>query len=230
AGFPVPDPSIPGPLCGGSAGVGLAGGGAVRLDPVGPAQAANRPHAAPGPGRGSPPLAGRPGHRRQAAAYSLSPAGAPRESCKTGASAGTKAVSRMGGFWQRLRAALGRDKDAPQQAGSRNRPAGEPALPGGGRGRSGAAADREVQKLVQGLRHADPNVRAAAARKLGELGARAGPSAVPALVEALADEDDGVRSSAALSLGVFGVQAAAAVPALVKALGDPDDDVRSSAG
>lgn len=136
----------------------------------------------------------------------------------------------MGGFWQRLRAALGRDKDAPQQAGSRNRPAGEPALPGGGRGRSGAAADREVQKLVQGLRHADPNVRAAAARKLGELGARAGPAAVPALVEALADEDDGVRSSAALSLGVFGVQAAAAVPALVKALGDPDDDVRSSAG
>ncbi|MFS8543864.1 MAG: HEAT repeat domain-containing protein [Limnochordales bacterium] len=83
--------------------------------------------------------------------------------------------------------------------------------------------------LVIGF-HFPTGVRAAAARKLGELGPQHAGLAVPALTGALSDPDEAVRSSAALSLGAFGAGAAPAVPALIEALGDPDDDVRSSAG
>ncbi|MBO8142431.1 MAG: HEAT repeat domain-containing protein [Firmicutes bacterium] len=87
-----------------------------------------------------------------------------------------------------------------------------------------------VAYFSQGLANANPDVRAGAARKLGELGPEAAPAAVPLLVKALEDPDGAVRSSAALSLGSFGEMAAPAVNGLVRLLADPDDDVRSSAG
>ena len=88
-----------------------------------------------------------------------------------------------------------------------------------------------VQAFIDGLlHHHNPDVRAGAARKLGEIGPRAGRRAVDALARALADDDPGVRSSAALSLADFGAEAGGCADALVELLGDEDDDVRSSAG
>ena len=74
--------------------------------------------------------------------------------------------------------------------------------------RGGAAA-------VPHLRHADPNVRARAARAMGRL-----REAPPALIQALEDSDAGVRRAAAWAVGQARSQAA--VPALLKLRSDPE--------
>lgn len=135
-------------------------------------------------------------------------------------------------WWQRLREALGAGTgpSRPDRAREGAPGAFSPPELSPPPGPPAAGAPPGPRTLVEALAHPDPNVRAAAARKLGELGPQHAGLAVPALTGALSDPDEAVRSSAALSLGAFGAGAAPAVPALIEALGDPDDDVRSSAG
>jgi superkiller protein 3 len=89
--------------------------------------------------------------------------------------------------------------------------------PGGGRsGQHGAA-----RSILGGLQASEPNVRAKAAKALGE--AR-DPFAVEPLMMALRDEHRNVRFWAAWGLGVL--KDLRAAPALVMALKDPDTGVR----
>lgn len=137
----------------------------------------------------------------------------------------------MGNWWQRLKARFGMRRldggDGQDGRGLSRRDhiqAPPPSLHG-------------PAQLIQALKHPNPDVRAGAARHLGEYGSGRGnePSGdgrpfVAALLGALTDEDASVRSAAALSLGEWGAAAAGAVPALIDALAEEDDDVRSSAG
>lgn len=141
------------------------------------------------------------------------------------------------GWWQRLRDVLGsgrRDRDSRSASPKLGRDASavarseQPSLASFPRR---SARGDGVQALIGGLlNHGDPNVRAGAARKLGDMAPHAAELAVEALTQALRDDDAGVRSSAALSLADFSADAVHAVDALIEALGDDDDDVRSSAG
>lgn len=126
----------------------------------------------------------------------------------------------MASWWERVQGVLG--------IGGRRSPKEEAA----GARRTRPARQRDmVEALIDGLLHHEiPDVRAGAARNLGELGLRAGPRGIEALTRALRDPDAGVRSSAALSLGEFGLDASNYIDELIELLGDPDDDVRSSAG
>ncbi|MCP4907781.1 MAG: HEAT repeat domain-containing protein, partial [bacterium] len=85
-----------------------------------------------------------------------------------------------------------------------------------------AARNRRVDKLVAPvlklLEDADPEVRAQAAKMLGE---PAQPKAVEALVARLADDSQRVRYHAALSLGRIGDPAA--LPYLVAMIAENDD-------
>jgi HEAT repeat protein len=82
-----------------------------------------------------------------------------------------------------------------------------------------------IDDLLGALADADPDVRAAAAQALGQVG---DPAACQALVEQLQRADCGaVRVAAAQSLGVLDDPAAA--PALVRALSSDDWDVRDAA-
>ncbi|NUQ62637.1 MAG: HEAT repeat domain-containing protein, partial [Pirellulales bacterium] len=95
----------------------------------------------------------------------------------------------------------------------------------------GASADEtQIPTLVRKLSDADPNVRAASVRSLGELGPKA-VAAVPSLVRAL--EDDGVPDVgdpvwilAARALGKAGPEA---VPQLIEALRSPNRHVMKGA-
>src|SRR6185295_4622625 len=78
------------------------------------------------------------------------------------------------------------------------------------------------------LRDADPAVRAATARALGNAGGQAG-AAVPALAHAVKDADPSVRAAAAWALGGFGPDAAAAIGELTAALDDSAPPVRAGA-
>ncbi|MCL6540977.1 MAG: HEAT repeat domain-containing protein [Roseiflexus sp.] len=80
-----------------------------------------------------------------------------------------------------------------------------------------------VPGLLAAPRDAKWDVREAAAKALGQIGA----PAVPGLLAALGDADWRVRSAAAAALGEIGD--AAAVPGLLAALGDADADVRRAA-
>lgn len=136
-------------------------------------------------------------------------------------------VNKVAGWWRRLREALrgGRRGSSP----TRSTRGGSPGASKGVCRRAGEGD--VVQAFIDGLlRHDSPDVRAGAARKLGEFGPRAGKRAIEALARALNDDDPGVRSSAALSLADFGEEVIGCVDALIEALGDADDDVRSSAG
>ncbi len=82
--------------------------------------------------------------------------------------------------------------------------------------------------LARALSDADEQVARDAARALGALGARAGPS-VPQLVKALSHLDPLVRTYVAEALASIGSGAAAATPDLAKALRDPSPGVRWAA-
>jgi HEAT repeat protein/outer membrane protein assembly factor BamB len=92
------------------------------------------------------------------------------------------------------------------------------------------APDTEsIQKsLSRALRDEDPLVARDAARALGALGERAGPS-VPSLIEALAHADPDVRQYSAEALASIGPKASAATKKLAKALRDPSPGVRWAA-
>ena len=92
-------------------------------------------------------------------------------------------------------------------------------------GRVASQAEKATPALVAALRHADPDVRRAAARGLG----RIGPPAIAALKLALADPDQEVRRSAVEALRWIGPAAKAAEPVLIEALRDTDDQIRRSA-
>ncbi len=111
--------------------------------------------------------------------------------------------------------------------------------------------------LIDAFRHADADVRRAAARSLGQLGPLAfaaldekktladadpavrstavealgwmGPTALSPLVKALADKSPAVRRMAARALGRFGPAAKPAEAALVQVVDDPVDTVRDAA-
>ncbi len=92
-------------------------------------------------------------------------------------------------------------------------------------GRIASQAEEAAPALLAALRHADPDVRRAAARSLGQ----AGPRVIPALKQALVDPDQQVRRGAVEALGWMGPAAKAAQPALIEALRDTDEQVRRSA-
>ena len=83
--------------------------------------------------------------------------------------------------------------------------------------------------LRRALRDGDSMVAADAARALGALRERAGPS-VPALVQTLSHEEPHVRIYAAEALASIGPKAAAATKRLTRALHDPIPGVRWAAG
>lgn len=89
--------------------------------------------------------------------------------------------------------------------------------------------DRIQPVLRRALRDEDVMVAGDAARALGALGQRAGPS-VRALVRTLSHEDPYVRVYAAEALASIGPKAGAATSDLAKALGDPTPGVRWAAG
>jgi outer membrane protein assembly factor BamB len=90
----------------------------------------------------------------------------------------------------------------------------------------------ETERIQPAMRRAladvDSVVAADAARALGALGKRAGPS-VPALVKALSHEEPHVRLYAAEAMASIGPSAAIATKALAKAVGDPIPGVRWAA-
>ncbi len=91
----------------------------------------------------------------------------------------------------------------------------------------------DTERIQPALRRAlsdeDPEVAGDAARALGALGKRAGPS-VGALVKTLSHEDAYVRVYAAEALASIGPKAGAATRDLARALGDPVPGVRWAAG
>jgi HEAT repeat protein len=89
-------------------------------------------------------------------------------------------------------------------------------------GRLASRTQEAAPALVAALRHADPDIRRAAARSLGQIG----PPIIPALQEALADSDREVRRSAVEALGWIG---AAAVPTLIEALNNESPSARRAA-
>src|SRR6185503_3357008 len=89
--------------------------------------------------------------------------------------------------------------------------------------------ERMQPALRQALRDSDSSVAGDAARALGALGKRAGPS-VFALVKALSHEEPRVRLYAAEALASIGPKAAAATNDLARALDDPIPGVRWAAG
>lgn len=86
----------------------------------------------------------------------------------------------------------------------------------------------EVRELIGKLRDQDSDVRRAAAKQLGELGAEARP-AVPDLTRAMRDRDAFVRRFSAEALGNIGREARAAVPALTAAMLDERKEVQIAA-
>lgn len=87
---------------------------------------------------------------------------------------------------------------------------------------------RTVSSWRKDLKHPDADVRRAAAKSLGMIGADA-KDAVPALAKALTDEDALVRVSAAFALYKIGPDAREAAPALADALSDQMPLVRMDA-
>ena len=124
-------------------------------------------------------------------------------------------------------------------------------------GRLDGPAETVAPALVDALHDADPDVRRAAARSLGQIGRLAfpalkdkkalddpdagvramvveaiewmGPTAVKPLIKALEDESPAVRRSAARALGRLGSDARPAEAALVAAVNDPREEVRDEA-
>jgi HEAT repeat protein len=82
--------------------------------------------------------------------------------------------------------------------------------------------------LTEALNDSDPQVRAAAAWAISQIGPQAAP-AIPALGKALADTDPRVRIQAALAFRAMGQAGVSGIPELIRALNDPVDYVRASA-
>jgi len=86
-----------------------------------------------------------------------------------------------------------------------------------------------VPRLVEGLRHSDPDRRYAAADALGCLW-EGHESALPDLISALTDPDARVREKACWAIGLLREDAVSAVPTLERLLDDPETKVRDLAG
>jgi HEAT repeat protein len=87
----------------------------------------------------------------------------------------------------------------------------------------------DVDALVKQLKDPSADVRRAAAKSLGEMGADAMP-AVPALIKALKDDKDMfVRRFSAQSLGELGPDAKSAIKELTNAMKDPKKEVAEAA-
>ena len=93
-------------------------------------------------------------------------------------------------------------------------------------------ASETLPLLLAALKDESPNVRAAAAGALGNLGSSDNvdaPEAAPRLVELTKDANGDVRSAAAWALGHVGATAEVAVPALATLIEDPIADARNNA-
>jgi HEAT repeat protein len=91
-----------------------------------------------------------------------------------------------------------------------------------------AVEGAEVRDLIAKLGNKDAEVRRAAAKEIGELGAD-GKAAVPALRKSLRDSDLFVRRFSAEALGQIGVEAKAAIPELALAMNDEKKEVALAA-
>ncbi len=89
-------------------------------------------------------------------------------------------------------------------------------------------ANGEVRELIGKLQGDDESAAAAAAKTLGELGARAG-DAVPALALALRHKSKRIRAAAATALGNLDGAAHDVLPALQAAAKDAQPEVRAAA-
>jgi hypothetical protein len=92
-------------------------------------------------------------------------------------------------------------------------------------GEAGPAAKAAVPALVESMRNASVEVRAAASDAIAKIG----DVSVPRLVESLKDGDARLRAGAAEALGKLGSSAQEAVPALESAATDARDEVRLAA-
>lgn len=93
-------------------------------------------------------------------------------------------------------------------------------------------ASETLPLLLAALNDESPNVRAAAAGAIGNLGSSDNvdaPEAAPRLVELTRDENATVRGAAAWALGHVGATAEVAVPALASLIEDPNQEARDYA-
>ncbi|CAN5324554.1 hypothetical protein BH11PLA2_BH11PLA2_01000 [soil metagenome] len=82
-----------------------------------------------------------------------------------------------------------------------------------------------IQKLVDGLKDPDPDVR----QNLASALAKIGTSSIEPLIVALKDSNSDRRAGAAYTLGLQGEAARAALPTLLELIGDDSLDVRRQA-
>lgn len=85
--------------------------------------------------------------------------------------------------------------------------------------------DKLIERLIEGLKDADPDVR----QNLAVALAKIGPAAVEPLVAALSDSVPEKRAGVAYALGQIGTPARGALPKLLDALDDKELDVRRQA-
>jgi HEAT repeat protein len=77
-------------------------------------------------------------------------------------------------------------------------------------------AATSVSRLIPGLKHPDPDVRARVAEVLTGIAPPAASAAIPALIDALDDPDQNVSDAAASAIGSFGAAASRAIPCLLR--------------
>jgi HEAT repeat protein len=85
--------------------------------------------------------------------------------------------------------------------------------------------DKLIDRLIDGLKDPDPDVRQHLAVALAKIG----PAGVEPLIAALGDTSAEKRAGAAYALGQIGPPARGALPKLLDALDDKDLDVRRQA-
>ena len=85
--------------------------------------------------------------------------------------------------------------------------------------------DKLIDRLIEGLKDPDPDVR----QNLAVALAKVGPAAVEPLVTALSDSLPERRAGVAYALGQIGTPARSALPKLLDALDDKEVDVRRQA-
>lgn len=87
----------------------------------------------------------------------------------------------------------------------------------------GPEAKQSVGVLIEAVKTGDPEMRAAAARSIGQIGGA--DHDIPALVGLLSDEVDGARLGAVKALGRMGTEAVSGVPKLTDLLKDNSDEI-----
>jgi HEAT repeat protein len=92
----------------------------------------------------------------------------------------------------------------------------------------GALSPEAITEFAKGLDHAEPKVRAAVAKLLGDLG-HAAASSTAGLIKATGDADYSVRRAAAKALGLVATDAGMAEPVLLERLNDANLWVRVAA-